>query len=31
VFLTSGLITCELRNVDRMQRISDMVIASMVA
>jgi CubicO group peptidase (beta-lactamase class C family) len=31
VFLTSGLITCELRNVDRMQRVSDMVIASMVA
>jgi len=30
VFLTSGLITCELRNTERMQRVSDMVVASLV-
>jgi CubicO group peptidase (beta-lactamase class C family) len=30
VFLTSGLVTCELRNTDRMQRISDMVVAALV-
>jgi len=30
VFLTSGLITCELRNTDRMQRVSDMVVAALV-
>ena len=30
VFLTSGLITCELRNTDRMQRISDMVVSALV-
>ena len=31
VFLTAGLITCELRNTERMQRVSDMLVASMVA
>jgi CubicO group peptidase (beta-lactamase class C family) len=30
VFLTSGLVTCELRNTDRMQRISDMVVSALV-
>lgn len=30
VFLTAGLITCELRNTDRMQRVSDMVVAAIV-
>src|SRR5918912_1211609 len=30
VFLTSGLITCELRNTDRMQRISEMVVSELV-
>lgn len=30
VYLSSGLITCELRNTDRMQRVSDMVVASLV-
>jgi hypothetical protein len=28
--VTSGLITCELRHTDRLQRISDMVIAALV-
>lgn len=31
VFLSTGLITCELRNVERMQRISDMVVAAVAA
>ena len=30
VFLSSGLITCELRNTDRMQRISDLLVAALV-
>ena len=30
VFLSSGLITCELRNTDRMQRVSDMVVSALV-
>jgi len=30
VFLTSGLITCELRNTDRMQRVSDLVVSAVV-
>ncbi|TMH27439.1 MAG: beta-lactamase family protein [Betaproteobacteria bacterium] len=27
-FLTAGLITCELRNTDRMQRVSDMLVSA---
>jgi CubicO group peptidase (beta-lactamase class C family) len=30
VFMSAGLITCELRNTERMQRISDMVVAAAV-
>ncbi|HEY2926644.1 serine hydrolase domain-containing protein [Piscinibacter sp.] len=30
VFLSSGLITCELRNIDRLQRISDLVVSALV-
>ena len=30
VFLTAGLITCELRNTERMQRVSDMLVSAMV-
>jgi CubicO group peptidase (beta-lactamase class C family) len=30
VFLSSGLVTCELRNTDRMQRISDLVVSALV-
>jgi hypothetical protein len=30
VFLSAGLITCELRNIDRMQRISDLVVSALV-
>jgi len=29
VYLTTGLITDELRHVDRLQRISDMVVAAL--
>jgi len=30
VFLTSGLITCELRNTERMQRVSDLVVSALI-
>ena len=30
VFLSAGLITCELRNTERMQRVSDMLVAALV-
>ncbi len=30
VFSSSGLITCELRNTERMQRVTDMVGAALV-